>query len=223
MKKPSVKNSSNNTVGLLIAASALLAAALLPAVSHAEVLGLMAGREATPAKTADLTVELGFVSGDLGDQSYQNIAARVNYRLSPELVLMGTAGIGEYDETDGVPMGLGVLYHLRKQRISDKVEIAVKASYHFGDFSVDDIDGELSSLSTQVLVSGSKPLLANGLAWYSNVAWHRTTIDFGDKNESDDFGIGAGLVLPTGLGEAYLGVEQIDGITLGLGIRYFVR
>lgn len=207
----------------MVSTSVIFAAFLVPMASQAEVLGLLAGREATPAKTSDLTVELGIANGDLGDQSYQNIAARVNYRLSPELVLMGTAGIGEYDETDGVPFGLGALYHLSNQRISQKVEIAGKASYHFGDFSVDDVDGEISSIALEVLVSGREPVMDNGLAWYSNVGYQRTTIDFGESGTSDDFVMGLGLVLPTGLGEAYAGVDYIDGATFGLGIRYFVK
>jgi hypothetical protein len=114
------------------------------------------------------------------------------------------------------------MYHLSNQRISQKVEIAGRASYHSGDFSVADSEGDLSSLSFEVLVSGAKPLAANGLAWYSNFGFHRVGQDFGRSSSNSDFGLGAGLVLPTGLGEAYFGLDFIDEVTFGLGIRYFI-
>ncbi|MFK7996357.1 MAG: hypothetical protein AB8B87_19615 [Granulosicoccus sp.] len=193
-----------------------------PAV-HAEYLGLIAGREATPAKSADLSVELGFVSGDLGEADYRNVAARVNYRLSPEVVLTGTAGTAEFGLTSGVPLGLGIIYHLSNQRISQKVEIAGKASYHFGDFSLRELDGDITSLALEVLVSGAEPIMNNGLAWYSNFGYHRIALDFGQSDSTNEIGIGAGLLLPTGLGEAYVGFDLIDELTFGLGIRYFVQ
>lgn len=204
---------------------------VLPTASvHAEYLGLLAGREATPAKSSDLSVELGFVNGDLGDVDYQNIAARVNYRLSPEVILTGTAGVGEYGQTNGVPLGLAISYHLSNQRISQQLEIAARASYHFGDYSYGDLEGDINSLALEALISGAEPLMNNGLAWYSNFGYHRISIDIGQIgsiNELDDstnkFGLGAGLVLPTGLGEAYFGFEHIGEFSVGLGIRYFVQ
>ena len=54
--------------------------ALLPIAAHAELYGLLAGREATPAKTIDLTVELGIVDGKFDNEDYQNIAARAGSR-----------------------------------------------------------------------------------------------------------------------------------------------
>lgn len=214
------------TVGM-----ALLTVLVLPTAHvHAEYLGLLAGREATPAKSTDLSVELGFVNGDLGDIDYQNIAARVNFRLSPEVVLAGTVGVSEYGQTNGIPFGLSVSYYLSNQRISQKVELAGKASYHFGDYSHGDLDGDINSLALEVLVSGVNPLMNNGLAWYANVGFHRMSLEIGDietENELDEsfnkLGFGAGLVLPTGLGEAYLGFERIGELSAGLGIRYFIQ
>ena len=217
--------------GKVVACAVLVSALALPSANaHAEYLGLLAGREATPARTTDLSVELGFVNGDLEDVDYQNIAARVNYRLSPEVVLAGTVGISEFGSTDGVPLGLAVSYYLANQRISRKVELAGRASYHFGDFSHRDLDGDIDSLALEVLISGVNPLLDNGLAWYSNFGFHRVTLDIDQTgtanrlNESvNELGIGAGLILPTGLGEAYLGFEHIGEFSVGLGIRYFVQ
>lgn len=195
---------------------------MLPLSSKAEYLGLVSGREANPGKMTKASIELGFVAGDLGLSDYQNIALRFNYRATPELVVSATAGISEFGVTDGIPLGLGLMYHLSNQRISQKVEIAGKISYHSGDFSVGNSEGDLSSLALEVLVSGAQPLTSNGLAWYSNVGIHRVGVDFGRSDANSEFGLGAGLVLPTGLGEAYVGFDFIDEFTVGLGFRYFI-
>ncbi len=202
---------------------AIAATLLLCSTAHAEYLGLISGREASPANTSDLSVELGFVTGDLGDLDYQNIAARVNYRLSPELVLIGTVGTSEFGDTDGVPLGLGAMYFLSNQRISKKVNIAGKASYHFGDYSLREIDGDLNTISLDALVSGANPLMENGLAWYTSFGYQRINVDFGSSDTAHELALGAGLVLPTGLGEAYLGAALVDEVTIGVGIRYFVK
>lgn len=208
----------------LLKSSCLLALlAMLPFAAQAELLGLVAGREATPANTSDLTVELGIANGEVLDLDYQNIAARVNYRLSPELVVSATAGTGEFGVTDGAPLGISVMYHLSNQRISERIEIAGKASYHAGDFSFRELDVDLTALVLEVLVSGAQPLMDNGLSWYSNAGYHRITVDFGGSDVNHELGIGAGLVLPNALGEAYVGLEHIDGLSFGLGIRYFVQ
>ena len=188
----------------------------------AEYLGLIAGREATPAKTTNFSVDLGVVFGELGVEDYQNIAARLNYRLTPTLLISGTVGVSEFGDSDGVPFGLGLMYHFSRQRISPAIELAAKANYNTGEYSVGSLNGDLRNLSFEFVVSGAKPLLANGLSWYSNVGFHRITVDFDDSDSANELGLGAGLVLPNGLGEAFLGFEFIDKLTVGLGIRYFV-
>jgi len=200
-----------------------LAMMLITASSaQAEYFGLIAGREATLEKTSELTAELGIVTGELEGLDYQNIAARVSYLVAPDLLLSATAGISEFDRTNGVPLGLSAQYHLSRQRISSAVHIAARASYHFGEFSVRSIEGELDALALEMSVSGVEPLMASGLSWYSNVGYHRISLDFEDSDASSKIGLGAGLVLPTGLGEAYLGFEFIGDLTIGLGFRYFV-
>ena len=208
----------------LLRSSCLLALfTLLPNVGQAEILGLIAGREAKPAITNELSVELGIVNGELDDADYQNIAARVNYKLSPELVVSATLGTGEFGLSDGTPFGASVLYFLANQRISENLNIAGKASYHGGEYSFRELDGDLTALALEVLVSGAQPLMDNGLAWYSNAGYHRITVDFSGSDTSHELGLGAGLVLPNALGEGYLGLEFIDGLSFGLGIRYFVQ
>lgn len=206
---------------LSLAVSAL--ALLLPSNATAEYLGLIAGREATLEKTGTWSAELGIATGELGERDYQNIAARISYLVSPELLISGTVGVSEFDETNGVPIGLAATYFLSRQRISDKIALAGRASYHFGEFSVRNIEGDLDSLALEVLVSGTQPLMQNGLSWYTQTGYHRISVDFGSSDATNELGLGAGLVLPNALGEAYLGFEFIDDLTIGLGIRYFVR
>ena len=216
------KHVFTNLVGVLWAAI-LVSVFITPGSAEAEYLGTLPGREATPARTTEIAVDLALVNGDLGGFSYQNIAARASYHISPELTVLGTVGIAEYGPFDGVPVGLGALYHLSNQRISQRVEIAGKASFHFGEFSQGDTEGDLTSLSLEVLISGAEPILQSGLAWYAHGGYHRISVDFGNSDSTHEIGLGAGLVLPTGLGEFYVGAEHIEDLSLGLGIRYFVQ
>jgi hypothetical protein len=168
-------------------------------------------------------VELGFMNGDLGDRDFQTIGARVNYRVSPEIVVIGDFGVSEFGRADGNPVGLGILYHLSRQRINQSVDIAAKASYHSGQYSVGGNNEDLSGLSFEALFSGRTPLASNGLGWYGNFGYHRLTIKAGNNDSSNEIGFGAGLVLPTRSGEVYVGVDHIDKTTIGLGFRYFVQ
>lgn len=206
----------------------LVAAAIILSLSvttvQAEYLGLLSGRSANPGSMTDLSVELGFISGDLGDVDYQNIGARVNYRLSPELVVFGDVGISEFGPTDGTPFGLGAIYFLSNQRISENLDIAGKASYHTGDYDFAGVSSDISGLSLEVLVSGQEPISANGMGWYANAGFHRLSIDFGFRDDStNEIGLGGGLILPVGPGEAYAGIDFIDEMTFGIGFRYFVQ
>lgn len=204
--------------------AAAIALSFFAATVQAEYLGLLSGRSANPGSLTDLSIELGFVTGDLGDADYQNIGARFNYRLTPEFVVFGDVGISEFGATDGTPFGLGAIYFLSNQRISDTLDIAGKASYHVGDFSFSESSGDISGLSLEILISGQEPINANGLGWYANVGIHRLSVDFGFVNDaSTELGLGGGLILPVGPGEAYAGIDLIDEATFGIGIRYFVQ
>jgi hypothetical protein len=200
----------------------LLMAATIPGVVQAEYLGLINGRSANPGNMTDLSVELGLVTGDLGEGDYQNLGARVNFRISPEVVVFGDVGISEFGDTDGTPFGLGALYFLSNQRISDKLDIAGKASYHTGEYEVGSLKGDVSSLSFEVLISGVEPITSGGVGWYGNAGLHRLTVDFGPSDSSTELGFGGGLTFPTARGEAYAGFDYIDEMTLGIGFRYYV-
>lgn len=213
---------SQRSIRAFLMASLAVVLNTVPLSASAEYLGLISGREATPDKTSQLSAELSIVTGELDSLDYQNIGLRLNYRYTPQTVIIGTIGVGEFSESDGTPFGLGVLYHLSNQRISDAVEIAAKASYHWGNYSLDDVDANIGALSLEVLVSGVKPLMRNGMAWYSSIGFQNVSVDFDDTDSINELGLGAGVVLPTGLGNAYLGFEYFDSLTIGLGIRYFV-
>lgn len=207
-----------------------VASTLLACHAHAEFLGLPNGRSANPDNQSELSAELGFVTGDMGSADYQNIGARLNYRVSPEVVLFGDLGASEYGDADGTPVGVGVIYHLSRQRISDKLDISAKASYHKGEYKVSGVRIDLSGLSFEAIISGRTPLAANGLGWYGNFGIHRLNSDtrvnrtlVGSSDSSTEIGVGGGLVLPTGTGEAYAGVDLIDELTFGIGFRYFIR
>lgn len=206
-----------------ILATLVVAASLMASNAQAEFFGLPNGRLASPEMGSDLSVELGFVTGDLGTTDYQNFGARVNYRVAPNIVVIGDIGASEFGDADGTPAGLGILYHLANQRISQNVDIAAKASYHSGEYKVSGVNIDLTGLSFEALFSGRRPLAANGLGWYGNFGFHRLTIKTNSSDSSNEIGFGGGLVLPTGAGEAYLGVDLIDELTFGLGFRYFVK
>lgn len=190
--------------------------------AHAEYLGLINGRTAKPDSIAELSAELGLAAGNLDKFDYQNIAARVNYRISDNAVLIGDIGISEFDTDDGTPYGLGLLYYLSNQRISRQMDIAGKASYHRGSFKSRAIDRELSSLAVEILISGRQPV-ANQVNWYANVGYHRITVKLNASDSTNEIGLGGGLVLDTGEGEAYAGVDYIDELVFGIGFRYFVQ
>jgi len=201
----------------------LFAVSLVLAAGHvqAEYLGLPNGRSANPGIYPDLTVEVGLVSGDLGVQDYQNIAARVNYRLSDEMVLFGTFGISEFGPGDANPFGLGVLYFLPSQRIAPSLDIAAKASFHTGTYEVNTAELDVTVFAFEALISSPTAMVDNGLSWYGNFGIHRLGKDPGSIDF--EFGFGGGVYLPVGSGEAYFGADVVDEITFGLGYRYFLQ
>ncbi|MBX2878978.1 MAG: hypothetical protein KTR32_03545 [Granulosicoccus sp.] len=190
--------------------------------AHAEYLGLINGRTANTMQSTDLAAELGLVTGDLDRFDYQNIAARVSYRLNDETTLIGNIGTSEFGESDGTPYGLGLIYQLSRQRMSDKLHLAGKLSYHEGGYEFRNANADLASLAIELLFSGKQPL-ADNLDWYTNVGYHRISVELASSDSTNELGIGAGLVMSTGLGEAYVGFDHIQEFVIGIGFRYFVQ
>lgn len=203
-----------NRVKFLAGLMLVVTTGFLSGTASAEYLGFPNGRTADFSHMPKLSVEGGFATGDFIDIDYQNIGLRVNYRLSPGLMVVGDLGMSEIGLVDATALGINVFYSL--EGLFENMNSAVKGGFHKADFDVLDIDG----LSLEFLISGLSPISSSGLNWYANVGLHRLEIDGVDDSE---FGIGGGLVLPASTGEAYVGIDMIDDIVFGLGYRYFFQ
>ena len=181
----------------------------------AGLLGTVNGRTADFTRMPDLSVEGFFNFGDFDDVDYQNLGARVNYRLSPGVILHGDVGLTEIGNFDTVTFGIGAFYALTG--LFENIDAAIKGSFHTGDF---DEAGDVDVLELEFLFSGTEPIMANGLMWYANIGLHR--LDFGASSDTE-LGLGGGVVLPVALGEAYAGIDLIDELTFGIGYRYFFQ
>ena len=210
-------------------------AALGTTAAHAEFFGLPNGRSANPGNLPPLSVEGSFNTG--GD--YQHIGARVNYQVSPELVVFGDVGQSAFDlgfgsDADGLSFGIGAFFFLANQQILPQFDIAVKGSFHTASLESDvdgvvvpgfgvvgggsaDVDG--TNISLEALISSQEPLSANGLGWYANGGINILGGDFDDT----EILLGGGVTLPLGPGEIYGGADLIDDIIFGVGFRYFVQ
>lgn len=203
----------------------LITSTTLSHLAHAEFLGLPNGRSANLTKMADLSIEGGFVTGDLEGADYDHFGARVNYRVTPGLILFGDVGKSDIGnivgvDIDATSLGFGVFYQL--QDLITNIDATAKAGYHTAEFGGSRIVGdlELNVLAAELLLSGIEPLSSNGLGWYANVGIHRFSGDFDSDTE---LGIGGGLTLPVGPGEAYFGLDHVDETTFGFGFRYNVN
>jgi len=192
----------------------------IPSGAWAGYLGLVNGRSSDPLNLSELSLEAGFVSGDLGAVSYQYAGVRFNAHVSQRVVVFGDFGSSEFGNADGVPFGLGAIYHLDNQRINKNVNIAFKASYHAGDYSLTDLKLNITNTSFELLVSG---VAVENVTGYVNFGYHLINIDIGGVSENKQMGFGAGLAIPMGPGELYAGFDFIDEVTLGIGFRYFIQ
>ena len=193
----------------------LVATLCISSQVSAGLLGTVNGRTADFTRMPDLSVEGFFNFGDFDDVDYQNLGARVNYRLSPGVILHGDVGLTEIGNFDTLTFGFGAFYALTG--LFENIDAAVKGSFHTGDF---DDAGDVDVLELEFLFSGTEPIMANGLMWYANIGLHR--LDFGVSSDTE-LGLGGGVVLPVALGEAYAGIDLIDELTFGIGYRYFFQ
>lgn len=192
---------------------------VLPGAAKAEYLGLLNGRSADPASYSAMSVEAGVITGSLGTVDYQHFGVRLNSRVSDKVVVFGDLGNTQFGASDGTPFGLGVFVHLPNQRINEKLDMALKASYHAGGYTVSGRSLNITATSFELLFSG---LAEEGVGGYASLGVHRLNIEFGGVDGSTEFGFGAGLSVPIGPGEAYAGFDFIDEVTLGVGFRYFL-
>ena len=195
-----------------------LSAALMTSNAQAEILGVLGGQSANPEGQADLSVEIGYKF----ESDLSILGARVNYRLSPKTFIYGDLGFADFDfGSDGTPIGIGFRYHLADQRFVPSLDASVKGSFHIADF--DSVD--ISELSVGLHVSGKEAIHESGLRWYGTASFSRVEVDFDIFGSDSDFeiGFGGGVYLPVKNGEAYVGLEHIDDLFIGIGYRYSIR
>lgn len=193
----------------------IIAAALcLCGTANAEYLGLKHGRTADMSAMPDLSVDAGFITGNIENSDYLGFGARVNYRLRPGLFLYGDLGMVDVEGGDGLALGFGAFYNVPD--LLDNFDTAVKASFHTGDFDSADI----TAFSTEVVVSGFDSYIDSGLQWYANAGLHYFD---GDRDNELEIGMGLGVVYPMADAEVFFGIDLIDELTVGMGYRYFIE
>ena len=208
VKKAMLTASLPIVVGVMLFASAQ---------AHAEYLGFLSGRSANIASAPVSSVEAGFVTGDLDEASYQNFGVRFNFRSSNELMLYLDVAQTEVEESDGTGFGAGFIYQI--DGIAKNNDLAVKVSYHTVGLESDfDQEIDFNSLAIEGLLSGQN-LGESDLRWYANLGIHKLEFDDTEFDETE-FGFGGGVFSSTSFGEFYAGIDLIDELTFGLGVRY---
>jgi len=185
----------------------------------AEYYGLPNGRSADLSTAPDMSVEGGFVTGDVDDLDYQLFGARFNFKVAPNMVAFGDLTQTDLDGADGLMLGGGIFYQI--DGLLQGTNTAFKGSYHLGEIE-DQRKADLTGLALELLFSGEQ-LGTSNLGWYANVGLHRLSADvegFGDDSDTE-FGFGGGIFSSTNFGEFFFGGDMIDDLTFGGGIRYY--
>lgn len=199
--------------------------------AQAGVSGLLNGRAVAPDSLPDKSVEAGIVIGEYDDADIQYFGARLNFRLSPELMVFGDLGQTELDfgddiETDGLAFGIGGYYVV--DGVFAETDFALRGSFHKTSQELknnSDLEGDLDVISLEAVFSGREGMGASGnIGWYGNVGIHRikTGGDF-DNDSETEIGFGGGLILPAASGQFYVGVDHVEDLTFGGGFRYFLQ
>lgn len=185
---------------------------------HAEYFGLPSGRSANIASHPSSSIEAGFLTGDVGEASYQGFGARFNYRTSPDLIIYGDVGQIDVEDADGIGYGAGFLYQIKG--IAKTNDVAMKVSYHTIKLEEDRRQPNKGNvLAIEGLISGAN-IGESDLRWYANFGIHKFDFDGYDESE---IGFGGGVFKETSFGEFYAGADLIDELTFGLGVRYHLQ
>jgi len=198
---------------IAIAIGAML---LISVQAHAEYLGFPAGRSANISSAPASSVEAGFVTGDLDEASFQNLGVRFNFRSSNVLMLYLDVAQTEVEDSDGTGFGAGFFYQI--DGITENNDFAVKVSYHTVELEEDGDEGDFNVIAVEGLFSGQN-LGESDLRWYANLGIHKLEIDDINFDETE-FGFGGGVFSNTSFGEFYGGIDLIDELTFGFGVRY---
>jgi len=214
MHKSIINKRIGSRSALVIATGIML---LSSTQAHAEYFGFPNGRSADIGALPDSSVEAGFLTGDIGEASYQSFGGRFNFRVSPEVMLFGDIAQTEIEDGEGLAYGAGLYYPVKG--IAKNNDFAVKLSYHTITLEPKDsrFDGEEDGnvLSIEGLLSGDK-IGESNLNWYANFGMHKFDFDGYDETE---IGFGGGVFSATSFGEFYAGIDLIDEMTFGVGIN----
>ena len=164
---------------------------------------------------------------------------------------LSKSSVGSLDETAfgvGAFYNMGKLFNFSESAsLKGSVHIAKLSKYVSGGYSTNcsgpifngsTIDGgycyavgnpgssksdTIQAFSMEFLLAG-KPIdklrfRDQPASWYLNAGVN----SFRGSSLGSEFGLGGGLVLPLGQGEAYTGVDMIDEVLLGLGYRYTIK
>lgn len=145
---------------------------------------------------------------------------------------------------DGYDAAFSVSYHTGEIS-ADGTSFSLPNGNNTINFSGIDLSQDVTEIAAQLIISSREPLSSNGLQWYAGAGVHRIDNDIDAKtptgsdltfnganvsqavrNAGDsetEFGVTAGVVLPTSFGHAYAAVENIDGNIFGIGLRYNLK
>jgi len=201
-------------------------ACVLSASAQAEPTGLLDGRSASPEEVGAKSLEIGYLDED----ESTNIGGRFNYQYSSSIGLYADYVLVDEDVngSDGDSIGIGIRYALANQRFVPTMDAAIRGSYHIQTLDLDSgAEFEVTELSVALHVSSKQPLISNW-KWYALVSYHRFDFElndspgFGFEGDDTETGFGGGLFAPFGGGEAYIGLENVDGTFIGIGYRHFL-
>ena len=191
----------------------------------ADALGFGNGRSANNDNLTGLSVEGGLSLGD----DYTTIGARVNYKVTPDIVLYGDLGNVDIDAADsGFGWGVGVFYQLRNLELLSNTDFGVKASFHSVSVDIDnvfggDVDFDVTEFTVEALISGDQ-LSSTELGWYANAGVHIIGVEVGSFDDDDtEIGFGGGVTGSLSFGDWYAGADFIDGLILRAGVRYNIN
>ena len=191
---------------------------LASSYANAEYLGMPSGRSADVSSEPQLSVEAGFMTGDIANNTYQSFGGRANFKMSPEVVVYGDLVKADVEDADGTGFGIGFLYQIKG--ITKTNFFALKASFH--NIKLEEGNEETDKgniLSVEGLFSGDR-IGESDLHWYGNFGIHK--FDF-DRYDETEIGFGGGIYVNTGFGQFYAGADLIDELTFGLGVRYHLQ
>ncbi len=194
---------------------------------HAELSGMLSGRSADLSRLPDMSVEVGFITGeapsDGGDVDYQHIGGRLNYRIGPGMMAYGDVGQTTEDfgnaKLKGTSFGGGMFYQM--DGIFESTDFAVKGSYHQATLK-DNFKLKVTIISVEALFSSRESVGQRDMYWYANMGIHRYKTSNALNSSETEIGFGGGLIFPTEAGQVYAGLDKIDEITFGIGYRHFL-